>query len=78
MTQCPKCSSTDIMAPLKPITPAGDNTFVTITESRTSGFQIRASETIELRLAVCGTCGYAEHYVENVARLWKYWQKGYR
>lgn len=78
MTQCPKCSSNDIMAPLRPLTPAGGYTFVNITEPKTSGFQIRSAESAELKLAVCGACGYAEQYVDDYSRLWKYWQKGYR
>ena len=79
MTQCPKCSSTAIMAPLKPMTPPySTSPFVKITEPGTSGFQIPATESVEFRVAICGNCGYAEHYVEDIARLWKYWQKGYR
>lgn len=68
------------MAPLKPLTPANVDTYVNITEPRTGTLQIRASESANLRVAISGVCGYTEHYVDkaDVARLWKYWQKGYR
>lgn len=76
MAQCPQCNSTNIMAPLKPVTPTPIR--VNITEPRTSGLQFRAVESAELRLAICGECGHAEHYIDDAPRLWKYWQKGYR
>ncbi|MCK8491878.1 hypothetical protein M0L20_08460 [Spirosoma sp. RP8] len=66
------------MGPLPLTTSEGTNTFVRITEPRTSVLQIRASETATLHVAICGSCGYAEQSVADAARLWKYWQKGYR
>ena len=78
MTQCPKCNATDIMAPLRPVTSADVHPFVRITEPDTGVFQIRARESAELQVAVCGACGYLEQYVDEAPRLWKYWQKGYR
>lgn len=77
MTTCPKCSSTDIMGPLKPfVTP--NPIWVQLTEPKENGALIRSRESTHLSLAICGNCGYAEHHVEDCAQLWKYWQEGYR
>jgi hypothetical protein len=78
MTQCPKCNSVDIMAPLRVISSGAGHPFVQITEPRTSGLQIRSSETAELKVAICSACGHVEHFTDDAQRLWKYWQKGYR
>jgi predicted nucleic-acid-binding Zn-ribbon protein len=78
MTQCPKCNSADIMAPLQTFSAGSGAQFVRITEPRTGALQIRFSEEADISVAVCGSCGYAEQYVADAARLWKHWQKGYR
>ncbi|MFD2573349.1 nucleic acid-binding protein [Spirosoma soli] len=66
------------MTPLRLLTGGAGYTFVQVTEPKTSALQFRANESAELRVAVCGTCGYVEHFIEDATRLWKYWQKGYR
>ncbi|QKZ11767.1 hypothetical protein [Spirosoma sp. KUDC1026] len=66
------------MVPLKTFAAGSGAQYVRITEPKTGAFQIRFSEDAEVSTAVCGSCGYAEQYVADAARLWKHWQKGYR